>query len=146
MSDKKGYVLVGIGTAHVRTFWREAKKYLQPAIDMSNGRWTADYVLAALVLNEQTLWLVHDEEGRIVGALTTEIVQYPERKALALHFLGGDGFDEFYPAIFERLFDYARYNNCTIVESNARFGFWKWFKPSGFERPSAFYELEIPND
>ena len=127
--------------AQIRNYWRDVKEHLEPAIDLSNGRWTESYVLAGLVLNEQNLWVIVDNQQDIVGAVTTEIVSYPEKRALAMHFLGGHDFDLFYPELFTALTNFAKETNCAVIETNARFGFWKWFKDSGFTRPSAFYEL-----
>jgi hypothetical protein len=137
------YLIQLIHPHDVRRHWPEAKKFLNPAIDMSGGRWTADYVLAGLVLNEQSLWLIREPDSTIVGAITTEVLQYPEKRALALHFIGGEEFEDFYPALYDQLNLYAKQNKCDIVEANGRPGFWKWFKGSGFERTATFYETRV---
>ena len=128
---------------HCRAVWPRVRELLEPAIAASNGRWRSEYVLSALVLGEQNLWTVVDEEGEAEGAATTQIVQYPERRMLAIHFLGGEGFDDWYPQLLETLTDYATKAGCDAIECNARFGFWKWFKDDGFEKTSCFYEKEL---
>jgi hypothetical protein len=138
-----GYAVNLVPTAEIRRYWKHARPHLQAAIDLSDGRWTPEYVLAALVLGEQGLWLVVSDGGQVVGAITTEGVQYPEKKALALHFMGGDGFDDWYLEMFNAMVKHAQDVGCDVIESNARFGFWKWFKPSGFTKPSVFYELKV---
>lgn len=120
--------------------WPFVRPHLKPAIDKSGGRWTSDYVLAALALNEQSLWVVVNEEEEIVGAATTEVVYYPESKFLAIHFLGGDSFDEWYSDLLDALTHAAEHFSCAGIECNARHGFWKWFKQDGFAKASTFYE------
>ena len=123
--------------------WKAAKAHLEPAIDASNGRWRPEYVLASLVLNEQTLWLILNENNDCVGAATTQCINYPEKRMLAIHYLGGDGFDDWYISLLDTLTNYGREQACDAIECNARFGFWKWFKNDGFKKASVFYEKEL---
>lgn len=134
--------IVCIPTGEVRSVWSIVKSLLKPAIDLSNGRWTTEYVLASLALGEQTLW-VAIEANKIIGAATIQIVHYPERKMLGIHFLGGDDFDVWYSTMLEALEQYGKANGCAAIECNARHGFWKWFKSDGFEKVSTFYEKEL---
>lgn len=129
---------------HARAVWPKVKEHLKPAIEQSNGRWAPEYVLAGLVTGDQTLWVVMDENNEeCVGAATTEITQYPEKKYVAIHFLGGNDFDKWYQDLLGALCDYAKYYGCAGIECNARFGFWKFFKNDGFRKVSVFYEKEI---
>jgi len=125
---------------HVRSVWKKARALLQPAIDLSHGRWTPDYVLVALALGEHNLWVVVDDDGEMIGALTTQVVTYPELTMLAIHFLGGTSFDDWYSDMLATLSRYASDAGCAGLEAMARFGFWKWFKDDGWEKTSAFYE------
>jgi hypothetical protein len=137
------YKVTAVSREHVRNIWKHAKPWLQPAVEMSGGRWTIDYILAALVLGEQTLWVVLDDDGKIVGAATTELVSYPEITSIAVHFLGGENFEDFWHDLFIAMRDLGISRGCKMIECNARFGFWKWFKKEGMHKTSAFYELRI---
>lgn len=134
--------IVLIPTNDVRSAWGKVKGLLKPAIDRSSGRWTPEYVLASLVLGEQSLWVaVHN--NRVLGAATSQISQYPEKKNVAIHFLGGTDWDDWYPKLLETISDYGKANGCESIECLARSGFWKWFKQDGFEKTSVFYEKKI---
>ena len=129
---------------HARAAWPKVKKHLKPAVEMSGGRWALEYVLAGLVTGEQLLWVVVNEADDIcVGAATTEIIQYPEKKFVAIHFLGGDDFAIWYQDLLGALTDYAGHTGCDGIETNARFGVWKFFKHDGFQKKSVFYEKLI---
>lgn len=126
-----------------RAVWPKVKELLLPAILATGGRWEPEYVLAGLVLGEQTLWAYLDEKGVPVGAATTEIVNYPAKRMLAIHFLGGHDMNEWYRVMSDAFTDFARLSGCAGIECNARFGFWKWFKDDGFIKSSMFYEKVI---
>ncbi len=137
------YKAILIPTLQCRGVWKRVKTHLESAIAASKGRWQPEYVLAALVLNEQSLWSIIDQDGKCFGAATTQCIDYPERRILAIHYLGGENFDDWYTILLDALTNYAREQGCDAIECNARFGFWKWFKYDGFERISMFYEKTL---
>ena len=139
MTDET-YTISIIPPNRVREVWSRARPHLERAIKFSNGRWTSDYVLASLVLNEQQLWITIDSKDKVIGAVTTQVACYPERTMLAIHFLGGDDFDGWYEYLLATLLRYAKDAGCDGIECVARNGFWKWFKRDGFEKDSSFYE------
>lgn len=140
MRNEHNYTIALVPQERVREAWSKARPHLQSAIDRSHGRWTSDYVLASLVLSEQELWIVIDAKGAVRGAVTTQVVSYPEKKMLAIHFLGGENFDEWYQCLLDVMTKYAKDSDCDAIECVARGGFWKWFQRDGFEKTSVFYE------
>lgn len=135
--------VVCVPTNEIRNAWSKVKPLLLPAIERSGGRWTSEYVLASLVLGEQTLWVIVNDKSEIVGTATVEITSYPERRMLSIHFLGGENFDKWYEELLNALSEYGKGNMCAGIECNARAGFWKWFESDGFKRPSVFYEKAL---
>ncbi len=122
--------------------WKDVRPLLEPAIEKSDGRWRNEYVFAALITGQQKLWTITDDSG-IIAAFTTALSQYPEKRMLAIHFLGGDGFDQWYPDMLKAVTEHGKKHNCAGIECNARAGFWRWFKPDGWEKASVFYEIKI---
>ena len=123
--------------------WRYVREYLKPAVDLSQGRWNLEYVLAGLATGRQNLWLAADEEGKIIAAATTEVVDYPLKRMLTMHFIGGEDFDRWYTLMLNGMNEFAKSAGCDGIECVARMGFWKWFKEDGFEKNSAFYERKL---
>jgi len=138
-----GYNVVLVPQNQIREAWRYAKPHLQAAVDLSHGRWQSDYVLASLVMGEQNLWIAMSPEGLIDGAVTSQIAKYPEKTMLAIHFLGGNHFDDWYPQLLAVMTRFAKDSGCNGIECLARKGFWKWFQHDGFEITSVFYEKEV---
>ncbi len=123
--------------------WKTVRKLLEPAIKESGGRWQNEYVFAALVTRRQDLWVIVENNAETVAAFTTEIAAYPEKKMVAIHFLGGQGFNEWYPNMLKAVSEFGKQAGCDGIECLARSGFWKWFKQDGWERRSVFYEIAI---
>lgn len=142
MSEIK-YTISLVPTEMVRQAWSKVRPHLKSAIRRSNGRWTPDYVLASLALGEQQLWVVLDETGGVHGAVTSQVVSYPEKTVLTIHFLGGNDFASWYKSLLDTLSRYAKDTKCSAIECVARPGFWKWFGQDGFEKTSVFYEKVI---
>ena len=137
------YTIALVPPERVREAWRQARPHLQDAIDLSHGRWTSDYVLAALVLNEQQLWVVLDPKGNVDGAITSQVARYPEKTMLSIHFLGGTNWDDWYQYLLDTMTRYAKDSGCDGIECVARLGFWKWFQRDGFTKNSVFYEKTV---
>ena len=128
---------------HCTSIWKYVRDLLAPAVERSHGRWTMEYLLAALATGTQNLWVAYDDEGYLRAAMTTQIICYPNNKMLAVQFLGGDGFDEWGDGMLSTIEDYARTCGCDGIESCARFGFWPFFKRRGYDRSYATYEISL---
>ena len=129
---------------HVLSVWDDVRGYLEPAVATANGRWTMEHLCASLATGRTQLWIAFDDE-KIWGCLTTEVVQYPAKLVLAMHFLGGEEFDLWYSDLLQQISRYGKDLGCDGIEGVARFGFWKWLKQDGFEKTSAFYEKGMKN-
>jgi hypothetical protein len=123
--------------------WSQVRDYLKPAVDLSDGRWDLEYVIAGLVTGRQNLWVAADAEKKIIAAATTEVVDYPMKRMLTMHFIGGEDFDSWYTLMLEGMSKFAKDAGCAGIECVARGGFWKWFKEDGFSKTSVFYERPV---
>jgi hypothetical protein len=143
MTQKPNFTFDIVPRGMVRQVWTRVKPLLKLAIRLSGGRWSPDFVLAGLVLGEQTLWVVTDEAQEIIGAMTTEIVAYPKKRMVAIHFLGGSDFDNWYGDLLEKVTAWTKDCECDGIECLGRSGFWRWFEADGFKKGSTFYEKRI---
>lgn len=140
---EKVYEIFMVPADDVLRAWPVARKLLKKGIDRSSGRWNREYVLAELIYGRHTLWLIRDVKGVIVGAATLQVAQYPNKRMLAMHFLGGKDIDKWYSQISETVFEYGRSCGCTVVETIGREGLWKWYQTSGFKKNGVCYEMEL---
>ena len=137
------YLVTQIEKDYVIQAWHRVKEHLKPAIKRSKGRWEPEYVLAALATGRHNLWVVTDDARNVVGALTTEVLYYPEKRMLMIHFLGGKDMDKWYVDMSDAMTAHGRESGCAGIEAIARSGFWKWFQNDGFEKTAVFYEKSI---
>ena len=137
------FLVTRIEKEYCTAAWHRVKDHLKPAIKRSKGRWEPEYVLASLVTGRHNLWVITDETRKVVGAMTTEVVHYPEKRMLMIHFLGGSEMDKWYVDMSDAMTEHAREAGCIGIECIARSGFWKWFQNDSFERTAVFYEKSI---
>jgi hypothetical protein len=128
------------------TLWPEVRGQLMKAVARSRGRWNEEALLHRIKLGHQHLWLAFDSEHTIDGVGTTELVEYPGKRMLAIQFLGGDKFNDWVWDMLERFADWAKDNNCDGIEATARMGFWKWLEQDGYERSYVVYERSLKDE
>jgi hypothetical protein len=136
------YEVIRVRPEECTRIWKSVKPILAPAIERSNGRWTADYVLASLVTGEMRLVVTCDKDG-FVGAGIVQEILYPERKSLSIFFLGGNNFADWFLLYFDNLKQLAKELQCDFLECNGRVGFEKIFKANGVKKTAHFYEIGL---
>jgi len=124
---------------HLPEIWATVSDLLRPAVDRSDGRWTIQALFHALYTGGQELWVGYDE-NKIVLALTTQRVTYPNCSMLAIQFLGGSGYDEWNDDLLAMIETHAKKVGCDGIEAVARFGFWPMFKRHQYVRSHVTYE------
>jgi hypothetical protein len=140
MSDEKKYFFTMVPADRVMQHWRVVAPILEPAVDRSHGRWTMDHLLAAICLGHHALWVTYTESGEIKGAMTTQVIDYPATRIVAIQFLGGTDFEKWVDGICDLAEKYAADVGASGLETAGRFGFWKYFKKRGYARSWIMYE------
>lgn len=79
-----------VPTAEVPEAWPHVAPLLQRALDQTYGEYDLDDIFALVLEEAQQLHVIGDLQHGIVAAATTEIVQYPQRRAVRIHLLGGE--------------------------------------------------------
>ena len=123
--------------------WKDVRDLLEAAVLRSHGRWTMEQLCAVVCTGLQSLWVTYDEEGYIRAAMTTQIVQYPNTKFIAVQFLGGDDFEAWCDGLLDLIERYGKDTGCSGVETVARLGFRNFFKRRGYDQSYATYETSL---
>lgn len=106
----------------VDRFWQYAEPYIKRALDHTSGEWSPDDLKMFVKDNMIQLWLV-SEGDRVVAAITTELVNYPNRKHCRVITLAGSKAPEWTPHVDTILCDFARAEGCNGMEAFVRKGY-----------------------
>jgi hypothetical protein len=121
--------------------WTDIESYIEGAAKYTHGRYTADDIRQTFKEGGQQLWIAYDD--KIYGAVITEIIQYPQMRALIMHFTGGIELPKWKDEMLSVLRSFAKDANCQTIESFGRTGWKKVFSKDGFKSKFMFYELPI---
>jgi hypothetical protein len=121
--------------------WADIESYIEGAAKYTHGRYTADDIRQTFKEGGQQLWIAYDD--KIYGAVITEIVEYPQMRALIMHFTGGIELPKWKDEMLSVLRSFAKDANCKTIESFGRTGWKKVFSKDGFKSKFMFYELSI---
>jgi hypothetical protein len=73
---------------YIDVVWPQIETYLDGAARYTYGRFTVEDIKAGIETKPQQLWIAFEEDDTILGAVVTEILVYPQMKALVMHFTG----------------------------------------------------------
>lgn len=126
------YKVRGIPAPLIDRFWPMSEAYVKRALDHTLGEYTAQNIREFCKDRILQLWLVSEGE-RIVGAATTEIVTYPNRKHCLIATVGGSKAVEWSELLFATLGAWAKEQGCVSLEAKVRRGYVPILKEYGFK-------------
>jgi hypothetical protein len=136
----------GIVADHeVDLIWGLALPLLQPGIDRSGGRISAETVLEAVHNKTNLLWLISNE-SEIAAAFTTRVAKYPLKSMLVVECLGGDRMQEWVEPVNETLLRFAKDCGLSGVEMYGREGWTKALAPYGWKRSMVLCEVGLEQE
>jgi len=111
--------LIKIETNCIEVTWPYVKDFIQKPLDTSMGERNIEDVYYSLIHGQQQLWVGADNEDGIFGICITEILEYPNFKALSMPFIGTK------PHTIKKWFDYGMGDDSPII---------KWARELGIKR------------
>lgn len=141
-----GNVITAVPPEMVKDIWPDVADFLEPAVDRSHGRWSMPALYDAVKNGSQQLWIVYEQGAPIKGVATTEIQVYPNRRMLAVQYLGGKDLDGWAFDMLSKLEDFAKATKCQGIEATARKGFWKWMKDYNYQEAYTVFEKEVTGE
>ena len=128
--------------------WGDVAKVLIKSVETSKGKFHIDDVYKDVESGMYGLWLIIDDEKEgmnVIAAITTRIIQYPSRKALAMDWLGGSRMGEWLPMAQKTLKEYAKECGCSHLEGYGRKAWKRWLGKYGWEPEYIAYRMELEN-
>lgn len=88
-------------------------QYLNKALTKSPEH-NIQSVLSSILSGSSQLWLAKNEE-KVVGVVVTKVNQYPQKRVMLIHMLGGEDIEEWVSEI-SKIEEVATQSNCDSVE------------------------------
>jgi len=127
----------------VRHVWKDVEKVLRKSVATAQGKSETIDVLAGILTDIYVLWVVMDDDDSIVAAFTTRLLVYPQRKALALDFVGGTRMNEWNDQLIDTMRKYANELGCSHLEGYGRKAWGRSLKKYGFYPEYIAYRMEL---
>ena len=128
----------------VSAVWADVARVMNKSVDTSNGKYHIDDLFHGIQSDLYVLWVIMEEE-EVIAAITTRIIEYPGKRAMAMDWIGGSKMGKWLPVAQETLERFARDNNCTHLEGYGRKAWGRWLGKYGWNPEYIAYRMEIKN-
>ena len=127
---------------HVDAVWGRVREMLEPAVAVTNGRYTTYDVYNALQCQAMTLWIAFDQNG-IHGCQVTQVTEYPSKRVLVSVFTAGKMLRAWREPMMDMLLRWAKEHSCEAIEGLGREGWVKLMEPYGCKKMLVMFEKEV---
>jgi len=134
--------LIKIDKDNLNLAWPDAMPYIEKALVLT-PEYTVQDVWHLLKIGEITLWMFYNEKKkRAFGAMTTQIVEQPQKRTLHIFLLSADNFEDVKP-LFPEFMEYARQIGAKDIECGGRFGLEKLLENMGFKKSYIVMSIDV---
>ena len=132
-----------VPTEAVGHVWKDVDRVLKKAVATVDNKAEMIDILDGIYDGTYVLWVVIDEQDDVIAAFTTRLIVYPQRKALALDWVGGTRMKEWEDQLIETMRRYANELDCSHLEGYGRKGWGRALKKYGFYPEYIAYRMEL---
>jgi hypothetical protein len=127
----------------VGNVWKDVERVLDKSVATANGKAKVIDVLSGIFDGTYVLWVVMSDDKNVVAAFTTRLIVYPQRKALALDWVGGTRMREWSDDMIETMTRYAEELGCHHLEGYGRKAWGRYLNKYGFQPEYIAYRMEL---
>ena len=128
----------------VDAIWPAVTDLLGPSVDTAKGKFEIADVRDDILSESLVLWMVWQDK-KPVAFYTTRIVEYPQRRAMAMDWVGGKNIRSWMHQALDEMEAHARRNGCQHLEGFGRLGWGRLLKRRGWEPEYVAYRMELNN-
>lgn len=125
--------------------WADVTRLVEASVETSRGKFTLDAIRTALEAGDLVLWMVL-KSGMPVAVYTTRVIAYPQRRGLAVDWVGGTGIFSWLDAVQKAVEQHARRNGCTHIEGFGRAAWGRLLRRYGWEPEYTAYRMELTDE
>lgn len=122
--------------------WPVVGPMLEKAVKTAEHKLDIDDVFAGAQAGAYVVWVIL-LDGEAVAAVTTRIIDYPKRKAMALDWVGGTRMKEWFGPAMRVMKDHARHNGCSHMEGYGREAWMRWIGKEGWRPAYVTFNMEL---
>jgi hypothetical protein len=135
--------LIVVRPENIDLAWPDVEKYIAQGLEHADHKYNLNDVKEMLHSQSLNLWVVYNEEKqKAMGCALTQVLQYPQLKALSIFLLAGDDFSKMLK-FMEELKEYAARIECKTIEFYGRPGWEKMLKAYNFEKIHTVMRLNL---
>ena len=127
----------------IGSVWKDVDEILKRAVDTVKDKSEVIDILTGVYEGMYALWVVMNEDDKIIAAFTTRLIQYPRRRALALDWVGGTQMKEWEDQLIDTMKRYGNELGCSHLEGYGRKGWDRALKKYGFYPEYIAYRMEL---
>ena len=127
----------------IGSVWKDVDGILKRAVDTVKDKSEVIDILTGIYEGMYVLWVVMNEDDKIIAAFTTRLIQYPRRRALALDWVVGTQMKEWEDQLIDTMKRYGNELGCSHLEGYGRKGWGRALKKYGFYPEYIAYRMEL---
>lgn len=127
----------------IGSVWKDVERVLEKSVATANGKAEVIDVLSGTFDGTYVLWVVLDDDDSIIAAFTTRLIVYPQRKALALDWVGGTRMREWSDDLIDTMVRYGKELGCHHLEGYGRKAWGRYLNKYGFQPEYIAYRMEL---
>ena len=127
----------------VGSVWKDVDEILKRAVDTVKDKSEVIDILTGVYEDMYALWVVMNDEDKVIAAFTTRLIQYHRRRALALDWVGGTQMKEWEDQLIDTMKRYGNELGCSHLEGYGRKGWGRALKKYGFYPEYIAYRMEL---
>ena len=132
-----------VPTEAVGHVWKDVDRVLKKSVATVKDKSDMIDILDGIYDDTYVLWVVIDEQDDVIAAFTTRLIVYPQRRALALDWVGGTRMKEWEDQLIDTMRRYANELDCSHLEGYGRKGWGRALKKYGFYPEYIAYRMEL---
>ena len=127
----------------VKYIWKDVERVLEKSVNTATGKAELIDVLKGILDGTYVLWVVLDDDNKLIAAMTTRIIEYPRHRSMALDWVGGSRMKEWLDMGMKIIIDFATKNGCNSLEGYGRKAWGRALKKHGFYEDYIAFRTEI---
>lgn len=124
------------------TVWPDVERLLGRSVGTARGKFAMEDIRQDILSGHLVLWLVVDGT-KPIAAITTRIIAYPQRHAMAMDWIGGTRMNEWLGLAMKTIKDYAVANGCLHLEGYGRKAWGRVLERYGWKPEYIAYRMEL---